>query len=338
MALKSSHCLPRTLLSLVLTLCSTGTIHAKSDNWYQVEVLLFAQQAESELSSEQWHDRFKPNYPTTLIRLDNTILLPEEPDLLHEAQPPSTVDAVSDAPLNTLVETADTPSLSTEIIVQDSLLSIEQIAQAALLKKENINKKINEKINNSPFVLLPDSERTLLSQAQRISETSGLRLLDHLAWRQPVLNRDIAEPILIQSGAQFNAEFELEGTLTISLGRYLHARTDLYFSEFAQMQSRQELDWKIFAEDKLDFGQSEWSTGFSNHSATQFVRATTANLKQSRRMRSDELHYIDHPLLGILIKISPYKRPDLALQLEEIARQTLPSKRPLPDSAISPNL
>lgn len=33
-------------------------------------------------------------------------------------------------------------------------------------------------------------------------------------------------------------------------------------------------------------------------------------LNQSRRMRSDETHYIDHPKVGLLIRVTPYKLPE----------------------------
>ena len=31
------------------------------------------------------------------------------------------------------------------------------------------------------------------------------------------------------------------------------------------------------------------------------------SMQQSRRMRSGELHYLDHPVFGLAIKVTPYK-------------------------------
>lgn len=255
--------------------CSANLAHAKEPKWYQIEVLLFAQQPEYQRSAELWLDRFQSDYSNNPITLNP--------------------DAES---------------------------------------------RLENDLEDDAFKLLPDSERTLKSAAQRIKASADLRLLSHLAWRQPVLGREEAQAILIQTGKQFNSEFELEGTISISRGRYLHARTDLFFSEFEQMKSRQELDWTVFEDDQLDFGQREWNAGINQQAATatQFVRSATANLKQSRRMRSEELHYIDHPLFGMLVQITPYKLPDPAMDLQQIPLQGLPTKRPLPDSAISPNL
>jgi hypothetical protein len=35
-------------------------------------------------------------------------------------------------------------------------------------------------------------------------------------------------------------------------------------------------------------------------------------MQQSRRMRSNELHYLDHPLLGIVVKLTPLDEEQLA--------------------------
>ena len=36
-----------------------------------------------------------------------------------------------------------------------------------------------------------------------------------------------------------------------------------------------------------------------------------SEIKQKRRrIRSNELHYIDHPVLGILLRITPYEKPE----------------------------
>ena len=39
----------------------------------------------------------------------------------------------------------------------------------------------------------------------------------------------------------------------------------------------------------------------------QYSVERTVVLRQHRRMRSNELHYIDHPLFGLLVRITPYE-------------------------------
>ncbi len=40
-------------------------------------------------------------------------------------------------------------------------------------------------------------------------------------------------------------------------------------------------------------------------------------MRQSRRMRSNEVHYLDHPLLGVVIKFTPVTADELAVIAEQ---------------------
>lgn len=72
----------------------------------------------------------------------------------------------------------------------------------------------------------------------------------------------------------------LQGTLKLILGRYLHLHTDLLYKRPKQ----------------------------SNDSTSATLNGRRYNefeIKSQRKMRSNELHYIDHPLIGILVLVSP---------------------------------
>ena len=68
----------------------------------------------------------------------------------------------------------------------------------------------------------------------------------------------------------------VHGTVTVSLARYLQVEVDLLYSRPASGQA-----------------------AASNTAPTRF------RLVSQRRMRSGELHYIDHPLFGVLILLTP---------------------------------
>ena len=55
----------------------------------------------------------------------------------------------------------------------------------------------------------------------------------------------------------------------------------------------------------------------------------TISLNQSRRMRSKEVHYIDHPMIGILALITPYERP---LEATQVMQRALPEQGESDDS------
>ena len=69
----------------------------------------------------------------------------------------------------------------------------------------------------------------------------------------------------------------MHGTVKISLERYLHVDVDLLYR-------------RVVAGDS---------------SATDAV-PTRFRLTAAHRMRSGDLHYIDHPLFGVLILITPF--------------------------------
>ena len=72
--------------------------------------------------------------------------------------------------------------------------------------------------------------------------------------------------------------YPLDGTVTISLGRYLHVYTDLALTK-------------------------RRTSGGSPGLQTYFF-------KDHRRMRSRKLHYIDHPKMGMLVLITPYEKEE----------------------------
>lgn len=90
--------------------------------------------------------------------------------------------------------------------------------------------------------------------------------------------------------------YELEGKITITLARYLHAHVDLVL--------------RIPNKNTIEFNDTiETGTAIDSPEEFSFFSATLNNyaLKERRRMRSRKLHYLDHPELGMLILITPYE-------------------------------
>ncbi len=158
------------------------------------------------------------------------------------------------------------------------------------------------------FVTLAANARDLADVNSRLSASPRYRVIKHLVWRQPGLGKASAKSVRIQGGTDYAVQFpdrlsmgnatnaqqfvgesiatnsllELDGTVKIVLGRYLHVYTDLVF--------RQPITTTSSEED----GTSE-----------NFTSLIDIRIQNRRRMRSRELHYIDHPKLGMLIQITP---------------------------------
>lgn len=152
---------------------------------------------------------------------------------------------------------------------------------------------------NAGFEIIEEG-LSLEENAESIRKSGRFRLIRHLAWRQPGLDRKEAKPIRISLGGtgtvylpedtkRFNSFIPVSqtpqpdrtrafntatvsGTIKVRLGRFLHMDTLLVYTD-------------------QETGQSY-------------------RLKQSRKMRSRELHYIDNPRFGLLTRILPIEEPE----------------------------
>lgn len=97
----------------------------------------------------------------------------------------------------------------------------------------------------------------------------------------------------------------LDGTLKLVVSRYLHLHADLHYTT--------EVHWR----DREDTGTPPASAHIEAAAATEgpihMTRGPNGrpllsySFQQQRRMRSGELHYLDHPVLGLLVKVTPYE-------------------------------
>ncbi len=145
------------------------------------------------------------------------------------------------------------------------------------------------------------------------------RILFKEHWRQQVFDERLSVPWYIQGNTQVSGIDEFEGFVTINLKRYLHAYFDLRLHKIGKPEKKVPLfltpnelaDQEILGtnqqmkEGEIETGSIEQISNAGNNSdAMQIIE--TIQLKQKRRMRSKEIHYIDHPIMGIIIKITPY--------------------------------
>lgn len=122
------------------------------------------------------------------------------------------------------------------------------------------------------FRLVGSSGFSLRGVYTRLDRSGQFRPLGHMAWHQPGYSRRNARPahvVVYSSGIDSSGRRGLvpivDGTVSLSRGRFLHTEVDLLYQP----------DGEAY------------------------------RLKVSRKMRSNELHYIDHPLFGVLIRVSP---------------------------------
>ena len=139
------------------------------------------------------------------------------------------------------------------------------------------------------------ASRQLNGPAGSIRRSSLYELLHHQSWLQPIAQRPV--PILIQGGEQYGNLFELEGTLSVRRQRYLHVETDLRLTKFKKERTSPD------TEDQAGLRLKYPALYKAARRGRDYSPAAEFNLKEKRRLVSGELHYFDHPALGVLLLI-----------------------------------
>ena len=142
----------------------------------------------------------------------------------------------------------------------------------------------------------------LRREAGRIDNAGELHLLWHGRWTQPVPPRGGAEPLLVQAGRRGQTVHELEGTFDITLGRYLHFRARLWFRSPPVSRT-------VAGFDPESLRSADPGTGEEDNAPAAGGPTPYMVLEESRVMRSGTLHYLDHPVLGVLVRAHPVEAP-----------------------------
>lgn len=151
---------------------------------------------------------------------------------------------------------------------------------------------------NDEFAMLPANERLLNPQAATLAKSGSYTLLYHQAWRQMIYGRKTN--IAIAGGKVFNGHQELEGSISLSVAQYLKIQTNVWLTQFVPAGTN-------IAEVFPELPTNPNTSVTEGEKTQEYLVKRIVKLSQDRSMRSNEVHYIDHPLLGIIVKIIPYE-------------------------------
>lgn len=147
--------------------------------------------------------------------------------------------------------------------------------------------------SNTRFQILGADAMQLKKEAGIIASRRNWRVLLHTAWQQTAGAPAQATAVILSGGKAFGVHHELEGAFTLSVERFLRADVNLWLSRFS---SGAEASSTI----ALPNPPGAIADGATNEVATQ-----TVLLREQRRLRSGELHYFDHPRLGLIVLVTP---------------------------------
>lgn len=273
----------RTVAALAVLLAIPA--FAQQDRWWRVELLIFSH--ESAQPTEQWE-------PT--------------PDLAY----PSAA--------HFLVEPGR---------VEDNL--------AQYHADSEVDKSVPDQIAllPRPFVTLPGTQLEFRGKAAYMQRSGKYQTLFHRTWVQPVVDQASALPIILDRSGDTGQWPRLQGSIKLYLSRYLHLETNLWLNTpgdylpgvwrmpppplgppsliIEALPEPESLtgDWASEPEPtSLPEGAGELTVTDEELGPVYPYRHAVL-LQQERRMRSTEVHYIDHPMLGVVAKLTPLTAADL---------------------------
>lgn len=153
------------------------------------------------------------------------------------------------------------------------------------------------------YTLLPDEQFDLTKALNKLNNDHQYHVIWHGAWVQPIYKRHRYQPTYLAGGQVYSAMAEMTNALTalptseftglltfVPTGNYIAVTADLRLTEMTDTLGN--------------------TANFLVNSSTPYQQFA---LQQTQRLRTDEVHYFDHPLFGMLIKLTPYTPAKVAL-------------------------
>lgn len=269
---------------------------------YRIEMVVFANN--NSYTDEQWPARPVLNYPSRLLFLGETPIA-------------GTV----------LTEHADEPAHITDTAEKVDAEPSHSVASNSV---------------NLPALLrkLPPDERVLNESAAALDRRKAYRVLFHEAWLQQLESPENAAALVVNGGSSYGNHFALEGSVKFSKKRFLHINSNLWLNDFDTLPHNSGQDeWQHYYADAImlplvptaplvrpdnnvDISDNAGMLQAANpknspaHIFTQNKQANVQNnfivkhvytMKEYRRLKRNEVHYLDHPRFGLIVTISKYE-------------------------------
>lgn len=180
---------------------------------------------------------------------------------------------------------------------QDLFMSvqIDDENQNLLEEEQIITDRLVPLLENKKSFFETDSARdfSLSEEVSKIARSRDFRVIGTKSWFQTVKNIDKAQNIFIDS--DFFKGTRIFGFLKLYKERFLHFNLNLYLSELDP--SKEQIENLISG--KNFFGDDQQIDLFEEKNQSLLFQ-----VQHSKKFRSGELHYVDHPKFGMLIKLT----------------------------------
>ena len=256
------------------------------ERWFQIELSIFSNENIEDRNAESWlPSDYELNYPKNMRKLS----------LLTDL-------FLSDHNLDDRLSVTGSASQEEidEMIRKDQLKNIRP-----WIKNSESNFKLFD-FSRDDFTQLSPVDSDFQQTNRTLERSSDHRLLYHGLWRQAVRQSSNAVPIYIEGGLRYGDNHELQGSVTIRFNENedrVVVDTHIWLIEYSIVKDSSS-KWKL-----PQIPESIRRESRENSSSLTYFPNNVYVMEQSREMRSNEFHYLDHPALGLVISVKPYSVP-----------------------------
>ena len=261
-------------------------------NWYQIDIILFTPTRPNP-TEENWQIA-EPSYPHDVIAMtQGQEVLPFRLSQLAQLRKEAREVALVDAVLHASQSTDDTSTNDTGN--QDEAAAEQDDADTLAFGKFAFESA------------LATSSMTAL--ASRMRRSSQYQVWAHRSWTQPITEQ--ARPMMLQAGQGLDDRYAFEGTLSFRRTRYIHLRPHIWYTQYAPRSSKPPPRTPSLVPG-LDDLSPEVEQALVEVEARRglYTPLQTYHITWEQRLRTGEMHYLDHPLLGLLVRVRHYALPD----------------------------
>jgi hypothetical protein len=310
-------------LGLALAASTLWAQEPPTDPLYKVELLIFSYRSPAAGASEAWEPTPRLSYPDPARFLLNP---PRIRAMAAEFGDNSEIDTYGRQLITTASKRPDAPSPE----------PADSITEPATII--------------TPFEVLDNTELELAAGAGGLQRSGRYDVLFHQAWVQPLRQRDSALPIILDQSGDSGDWPALQGSVKFYLSRYLHLETRLWLNTRGDylpgrwwMPAPPLSPPSVMVDGQPPYiarlGEAETSASDRNPAPAPYHTDPfrpigpesqgpgpadtqpweppwsyrhSVLLQQTRRMRSEEVHYLDHPMLGLVVKLTPVESVELS--------------------------
>jgi len=291
------------------------------ERWYEVEIILFEQLKPASAEPELWPlDIEHPDLSNAIDLLHS----PEQAQTTAVAESTDETIAVieSTAPVETGLSQTETDEASDPYLDTPYLILPNQQYQLTDAYQKLLNSEDYLPLVHIAWrqVIPPREQPDRIFIHDKLNNSIDEDTLEQV----PAIELDtefippsvdfLAEPIAEESIANDTApEHNLSGIISLGLGRYIHVEADLllYKPQLENLAVEDEPAPPVFsAPESMQFIFDGFEINPSTIVEEEEQTPELFRIQGNLRMPSKEVHYLDHPLIGMLILFTPYEVPE----------------------------